>query len=251
MHKMVEIARGDVQNNILKFFVLFFIFTIQGMFSAATILLLPALLESQGVPPGIFPDPTAELALVEALQNLVMIGFIVIALMTMQVFAAEIENGTVYYSLARPVKRYEYILGKIAARMFTVGLVITFSIIATWAYTGFLFNDELPRVNLFEIMLPFILLFLFVVALTAFFSTRLSTLNSGLAAITVTAFFWVLPGIAWDFSEISPFYLTNRYTEIITGGFSLADELQAVFITLGWITALVIAAIMSFEKRDL
>ncbi|MFW9990717.1 MAG: ABC transporter permease subunit [Candidatus Odinarchaeota archaeon] len=251
MHKMVEIARLEIQNDLVKYAILFFIFVGQGMFSAMTVLLLPVLLESNGIPPGIFPEPTAEMALIEALENTTLLGFIVVALVTMQVFATEIESGTVFYSLVRPIKRYEYVIGKIAARMAAVGAIIALSITIIWVYTGFLFGGDLPDVNLLDVVIPFLLLFLFIVALTSLFSTRLSVLSSGLTAIFIGAVLLALPGILWQFGELSPFYLVNKYSDIVFGGLSVLEEPLAIIIALGWIMSLTAGAVISFQKRDL
>ncbi|MFX0013316.1 MAG: ABC transporter permease subunit [Promethearchaeota archaeon] len=251
MFKMIETAKLDIQNDIVKYLILLFIFIGQGMLSAVTILLLPMFLESNGIPPGILPKPTAELALIEALENTTLIGFIVVSLITMSIFAGEIESGTVYYHLVHPIKRYEYVIGKIAARMAIIGFIMVLSISVTWLYTGFLFGGDFPNLNLFNVIIPFLLLFFFITALTSLFSTRLSVLNSGLASIFLGAVFFALPGILWQFGELSPFYLVNKYSEIVIGDLSLSDEVSGIIISLGWIISLTIGAVISFHKRDL
>ncbi|MHA1167372.1 MAG: ABC transporter permease [Candidatus Hodarchaeales archaeon] len=251
MKKIFDIIKLEIQNDMVKYLVLLLVFTGQGILTAATTVFLPEILEINGIPSELLPEPSFSMAVAEGLENLILFGAITIILISMSIFASEIESGTIYYSLSRPVNRYEFVIGKISAKMLAITVITLISIIILWIYAGFVFGEIGQFSGIIDVIIPFLLLFLFLIALTSLFSTRLSTTSSGMASILSIAVFFTLPGILYDIAEISPFYLAGRFKELMERSIVITDELLAVFISITWIIVLTAGAVYSFQKRDI
>lgn len=241
MYKIYLVAVEDLKNNKIKNLIFFFIILGQGLISAASVYFMPELLAGTGIPAKYLPEASAEMAFSESLENLFLMGTLIVILMTMQIFASDIELGTIYFTLSRPIKRYEYILGNLISKFIVLSVTLIVSIMGFYIYSGVLFGT-LPKVKVTEAILTFILLFLFVTTVTAMLSTRVTSLTSALLTLLVILAFWYIPSIIHDLRIYSPFYLQE---------FEILEELEALLYSIFWILGFILISIVGFQKRDL
>ncbi|WP_345787246.1 ABC transporter permease subunit [Desulfitobacterium dichloroeliminans] len=173
-----------------------------------------------------------------ALQMVTRMGFqfssMLIALLTIMLgsgaIASELESGLIHGILARPIQRYEYILGKL------FGLVILASLYATVLFTlilvigSFYGLDTILSLTFGQILKGWLLYLLLPVALlclTVYGSVSLKAVANGIAVI----FIYILGNVG-GMVEMIGGYL-NSDSIISTGIFiSLISPFQTIYTTM-------------------
>ena len=243
--------KNDLWDDRIKFVILFFLFVFQVISSIITIYYMEELLALFGLD-FINPiPPTGEAAFQDFFMDQLLFGIIIMALGTMSIFASSIENGSISFSLARPISRSEYALARISARI--IALVTPFFIASFigWIYMAIIF-DILPLEKLLWSLIPLGLLFIYFGVTTSALSTRTSALTAGLIAIGIFIVQFSISAFA-PLELLSPFTPANIWMEILSSSTIQWDQQIIMKIGLlgGWILIPLIFGIHSLNTRDL
>ena len=168
--------------------------------------------------------------------------------------AREIERGTVFLLLARPLQRYGLVLAKLAALLLALILFLSFALLGTWI--GVRAND-LENVDL-SYMLLVQLNALFLVLAVGGYSFLISSLsNEGgrtislATGVTVLLFFVDYIATLWSAIDfLGPISLFYYYDPV-----SVVDEGAISFLHLGVLGGVAVlgftGALIAFQRRDI
>ncbi len=93
--------------------------------------------------PMVLPDPTATMALEQLQKNLGQFGALAAIALAMGSVSGELDRGTAAMVLAQPVGRPAFLVAKLVAIAFVLGLSTLLACVVAWAYTAILF-EPLP-----------------------------------------------------------------------------------------------------------
>lgn len=242
--------KHDLWNEKLKFLILFLLFTFQVLTSIISIFYLEELLTLFGLDFINPTPPSGAAAFLDYFADQFFFGILIISLGTMNVFASEIEAGSICFSLTRPISRAEYTCSRLSARL--IGLILPF-LIATligWIYMG-LFFESFPLNTLLFALIPFILLFIYIGVLTSVLSSRTSSLTAGLGTIAIIIVQFTISAFK-PIELLSPFTLASFWTEILSSSVSFdLDHFLKLVCLIIWSSILLILTIYSMKTRDL
>jgi ABC-type transport system involved in multi-copper enzyme maturation permease subunit len=202
------------------------------------------------------------------LSSISLFGVIIAIFIGIGLVSKEIEKKTLYTILSRPVRRWEFIVGKyfgllltlvVNTALMTVGFYIALLVTAH----GLSHNDALLLVAIYFIVLQFMIM----VALTLLFSTfstpifsaifafaffvigtfgedlkNFAAMSQGAARVVATAIAYVVPNFA-SLNVISQ----AAHDMPIAGGLVLMNTLYAILYS----AAVTAAAVLVFERRNL
>ncbi len=171
----------------------------------------------------------------------------------------EIENKTIDLILSKPIKRWNFVIGKYFSHVINaIFLVISLYISAIIAIYSFP-NIDPAEVNFDELGLAFVLTFLFIVALIStslLFSTFLDIKKSISVALGLMIFFYVIGVFYETFSEdvqdmkyFSIFYYFDTKTLLVEH--DMENLVQNILVLTSYSLTMVALSIMIFNKRDI
>ena len=176
--------KNDLWNERLKFLILLFLFIFQVISSIIAIFYMEELLaffNFEFINP---IPPSGEAAFLDFLNDQFIFGILIMSLGTMSIFATEIENNSISYSLTRPISRKEYSTARIIARLIALISPLILATILGWLYMALIF-EIFPLDRLIGSLIFMVLLYIYLGIVTCALSTRVSALTAGLAAITI------------------------------------------------------------------
>ncbi|MFX0051282.1 MAG: ABC transporter permease subunit [Candidatus Hodarchaeota archaeon] len=243
--------KNDIWDDRLKFIILLFLFIFQVVTSIITIFYMEDLLALFGFN---FIDPippTGEAAFLDFFGDQIFFGVLIMTLGSMTIFAGEIENGSIQFSLSRPISRTEYALARILARLFVLISPFVFATLIGWIYLGIAF-ETFPFEKLFWSSFILILLFTYLCITTSALSSRTSTLTAGIGSITIFIIQFSIAAFE-PIEMLSPLTLVNIWTEIMTNQpFNFTQELFInIGLLFGWIIIPLLLSFYVLKTRDL
>ncbi|MFX0185474.1 MAG: ABC transporter permease subunit [Candidatus Hodarchaeota archaeon] len=243
--------KNDLWDDRFKFVLLLFLFTFQVITSIITIFYMEDLLALFGLNFLNPIPPTGELAFKDFFGDQIFFGLLIMALGSMSIFAGEIENGSIHFSLTRPISRTEYALARILARLIALLFPFVLAVLIGWIYLGIVF-ETFPFEKLFWSSLLLVLFFTYLGIVTSALSSGTSTLTAGIGAITVFIVQFSISAFE-PIEMLSPFTLVNIWTVIITNqSFQFTQELFInIGLLIGWIIFPLLIGIHTLRTRDL
>lgn len=197
---------------------------------------------------GIIPEPTILDAVAQFIKNTVQFGVILALLLCMGAVASEVEKGTARLVLVKPLPRSSFILAKFAVSALAFLLVILAASLLAYYYTLFLFSA--PPVGAWLGMTLLIWLYLLVfIAVTMLFSalfrSQAAAAGGAFGVLLVLGILGSIPAVG----KYLPGALVDWSGMLFTG--SASPAWTAVGVSVGIIVVCMIAAVVSFERRDL
>ena len=188
----------------------------------------------------------------EPIYLIIILSFVIAS--SSSAIAKEIERGTIFLLLSRPVSREEFFLAKLATTFIGTVLLLCFAILGTWLGSLVFGVNGIDYDLVFKIQINVFFLSLAVAGIGYLISSILSeggktlTLSSG---VTVLMFFIEfladsLPSIDW-IGYVSVFHYYEP--SILVNSESLSWGNLSVLIIVGFI-GLILATIM-FKRRDI
>ncbi|MFX0125923.1 MAG: ABC transporter permease subunit [Candidatus Hodarchaeota archaeon] len=232
-----------------KFMILLIIFVFQVLSSIISIFYMEELLTLFGFDFISPVPPTGEAAFLDFFGDQFLFGIIIITLGTMNIFASDIENGSISYSLSRPISRSQFASAKMMAR---ISALITPFIIASflgWIYMGIVF-EVIPFEKVLWAVLPLGLFFIYLGVTTSALSTRVSALIAGLIAIGIFIIQFTISAFE-PLELLSPFTFVNIWIDLLSNSKVNRDIIINIGLLIGWILLPTRLAIYSFKTRDL
>ncbi len=242
--------KNDLWNERYKSLILLFLYLFQvitSIFSTFYMEDLLALLNIEFVNP---LPATGQAAFIDFLGDQFLFGILIMSLGTMSIFAAEIENNSISFSLTRPISRTEYTTARMIARL--IALIIPF-ILATltgWVFMALLF-ETFPLDRLVCSIIILVVLFIYLGTATSALSTRLPSLTAGLVTIVIFI-------IQLTLSAFKPIELLSPFTSaalwiafLVNAPIPDNEMLIKLFLLVCWVIASFVLAIYSMKTRDL
>jgi ABC-2 type transport system permease protein len=171
----------------------------------------------------------------------------------------EIEDKTIDIILSKPIKRWKFVIGKFLRHIVSAGLLTLLA--AVGVFTGiFIFPNVNPNAVFFsELIVTFIWLFVFLVALIStglFFSTFLTPRKSLGLTIGLIIFFYIIGTYSQSFGESLEFlkYL-SIFNYFETSNLLVNQVWDNILINnlilIGYSIGLVVFSVIIFNKRDI
>jgi ABC-2 type transport system permease protein len=216
---------------------------------------LPQIIDSLGgLPEGAIiklPTPTAEEVLVQGLSQYSSIGVLIIILITMGVLAGERKSGVAAMILVKPVPYHSYVTAKWTGALILTWLSFFVGYIATWYYTGILF-DWVPIVEFFQSFLLYGLWLTVLLTITVFFSALF--LIPGMVGFVSISVAIILSLVSSTFSHLlewSPAQLTVYANQLL-----MTDEISnhiipTIIIAIVGLIILLMLSITIFRRKEL
>lgn len=250
MNKIYNIIREDFESEKIKYYILACISIGQSLFTVLTQYFLPEILSANGIPPDLLPEPSALTAIADSFDNFIIIGMILFILTSMSIFSNDRENGVIYYSLSRPIERYEYTIGKMLTKFIVVSVITTSSVFLVIFYSEFIFKQNIDTIDYFSLIVAFILLHSFFISVTSLLSSRISSINSGLISLSIGLVIFAISAMISDIAFLSPFYLAGKYNLMLSGEFNLFNELNAIISIIVLIISTIFLTVLSNQKME-
>jgi ABC-2 type transport system permease protein len=230
-------------------------FILLGVSEPLTSYYLPQIIDSLGdLPKGAvveIPLPSAPEVLIQGLGQYTTIGVLIIVLTTMGIIAAERKSGVAAMILVKPVSYFSFVTAKWAGGLLLLWLSLFIGYIATWYYTGILF-DWIPIGEFFQSYLLYGLWLTVVLTVTVFFSASLLTPGiAGFISLAVVFVFTLVTGALSNWIEWSPSQLTNYANEIIMSRGVPDNTLPASLLSIACIMILLWLSVFIFRKKEL
>jgi ABC-2 type transport system permease protein len=230
-------------------------FVLLGVTEPLTSYYLPQILDSLGgLPDGTkidIPIPTASEVLTAGLSQYSTIGVLIIVLSTMSIIAGERKSGVAAMILVKPVSYFSYITSKWAGSLLLVWLSFFIGYLATWYYTGQLF-DWVPIGEFFQSFLLYGLWLTVILTITVFFSSMLFAPGmAGFISLAVVLILSIVSGTLSHLLEWSPAQLTSYAgVGLVTGElpehtFPASILAATIIIVLLWLSVII------FKKKEL
>ncbi|MGX6444098.1 ABC transporter permease [Neobacillus sp. K501] len=216
---------------------------------------MPQIIDSLGgLPEGTvieIPPPTAGEVLVAGLSQYSTLGVLIIVLGTMGIIAGERKSGVAAMILVKPVSYFSYVTSKWAGGLLLVWFSLLIGYLATWYYTGLLF-DWIPFSEFFNSYLLYGLWLSVVLTVTVFFSSIFLTPGiAGFVSLALIVFLTILSGSLSQWLEWSPSQLTSYAAGLLVAGKLSNETLATSFIAAVLIAILLWLSVIVFKKKEL
>ncbi|UCG02874.1 MAG: ABC transporter permease subunit [Candidatus Heimdallarchaeota archaeon] len=232
-----------------KFMILLIIFVFQVLSSIISIFYMEellALFEFDFINP---IPPTGEAAFQDFFGDQFFFGIIIMTLGTMTIFASDIENGSISFSLSRPISRTHYASAKMIARISALVTPFIIASLVGWVYMGITF-EIFPFERFLWALLPLGLFFIYLGVTTSALSTRTSTLTAGLVAIGIFIIQFTISAFE-PLELLSPFTFSNLWVETLSNSNITQEIIAKICLLIGWILIPTGLTLFSFKTRDL
>ncbi|MEH7275071.1 ABC transporter permease [Neobacillus vireti] len=207
-----------------------------------------------GLPEGAvfdIPTPSAGAVLASGLSQYSTIGVLIIVLSTMGVIAGERKSGVAAMILVKPVSYLSYITAKWAGGILLVWISLFIGYLATWYYTGQLF-DWIPFGEFFQSYLLYAIWLSVVLTVTVFFSASLMAPGmAGFISLALALVVSIISGALVHLLEWSPSQLTGYASSLLTAGELPDDTLPASLVGILIIAILLWLSVLIFKKKEL
>lgn len=230
-------------------------FILLGVMDPLTTYYMPQILDSVGgLPEGAvieIPTPSANEVFIMSLGEYQTIGILIIALSSMGVVAGERKSGVTQMILVKPVSYISYLSSKWASAVILIMVSLFFGLLASWYYTGVLFNfipfdDFMSAFSLYGIWITL------VVTIVIFCSSVF--IQPGAAGAVSLAIIIIINLIGSTFSHLmqwSPTQLLQYATEVLVLDTWPDNIWFAIGITFLLIIILLSCAVAVFKNKEL
>lgn len=230
-------------------------FMILGVMDPLTSYYMPQILDAVGgLPDGTvieLPYPTAPEALLMSIGEFDTLGVLIIALITMGIVAGERKSGVAGMILVKPVPFSFYITAKWAGALLIVWVSYFMGMIASWYYTGILF-DWIPFFEFLQGFFVYGIWLTFILTLTLLYSSIFR--SPGLAGFLAIASAIVLNLVSGALSHVlewSPALLMTYVSQFYLSGTFSEHTFPALIIAIAGIGLFLAFSIVIFRKKEL
>lgn len=233
-----------------RFLIMFAVFLIFGITSAFLAKFTPEILSALAADMEMSSEPVALDAWKQFYKNISGVGFSAFIILYGSCLSSEYSKGTLVLMVTKGLSRKAVILAKytVAAILMTLSYWISYA--ATYGYTAFLWNDvALPNVALAAFALwvvGFLYLSVLMIGCVIFKQTFTSILFTGGIIALIS-----LLGIVEPIAKFSPFILTTKNVDLISGAVAPSDFIIPALISIVISILGLSIAIRLFNKKQL
>lgn len=230
-------------------------FILLGVIDPLTTYYMPQILDSVGgLPEGAvieIPVPSAAEVLITSMGEYQTIGVLIIALSLMGTIAGERKSGVAQLILVKPVSYFSYITSKWISGLILFIFSLFLGLMASWYYTGILF-EFIPIADFLAAAMIYALWLALVVTVVIFFSALIRQPGAAAAISIATVLIWSLIGGSFShLLEWSPTQLFDYASNLLMTGRIPQNTLPATFLTAGIIVLLLVLAVMVLRQQEL
>lgn len=230
-------------------------FILLGVMDPVTTYYLPEILNSVGdLPEGTIielAEPSAQEVFIMSLGEYQMLGVLVIVLSMMGTIAGERKSGVAQLILVKPVSYISYITSKWAAAFILIITSLLLGLLASWYYTGVLF-EFIPFGGFISVFGLYALWLILVLTLTILFSAAFKHPGAAAMVTLVTVFaFNMIGGSFQHLLEWSPTQLLPYASELLITEKMPDHVWPAVSLTVFLILLFLVLAIAIFKRKEL
>lgn len=254
MRAFLAFTKKEFSENLrtYKLMIMIVVFLIFGVMSPLFALFTPEILKAAGIDPSAMgmAKPTMMDAWAQFFKNIGQMGLLVLVIVFCGIMANEFSKGTLINILTKGLKRSTVILSK-----FTMATIIwTFSYLlclaVSYAYTAYYFTID----GMNHVFLAFFSMWLFGVLLIAlvvlggvlFKNIYGSLLLTGGVVMTLT-----IINIVPKFQKYNPAALAGDNMRLLMAQKASSDIMPAVIICIILIIALMVASVLTFNKKQI
>jgi ABC-2 type transport system permease protein len=230
-------------------------FILLGVSQPLTSYYMPQIIDTfGGLPEGTLfeiPLPSAAEVLASGLSQYTTIGVLIIVLSTMGIIAGERKSGVAAMILVKPVSYRSFVTAKWAGSLLLVWFSLFIGYLATWYYTGQLF-DWIPIGEFFQSFFLYGLWLTVVLTITVFFSASLlAPGTAGFGALAIVLVYSILSSSLSRWLEWSPAQLTSYANALLVAGEIPDHTVAASVVATVSIIILLSLSIFIFRKKEL
>jgi ABC-2 type transport system permease protein len=207
-----------------------------------------------GLPEGAeisIPEPSPPEVLIASMSQYNTLGVLIVVLITMSLVAGERKSGTAAMILVKPVSHTSFITAKWAGMLLLVWVSFFIGFIASWYYTGLLF-DWVNMGNFFGAFFLEGLWLTFVVTVAIFFSSLFFVSGAaGFAALGSIILLTIVSSTLSHALEWSPAQLSDYAGTFVVEGSLPQHSVLAAILTAIVIVILLILSIIVFRRKEL
>ncbi|MEM2143061.1 MAG: ABC transporter permease subunit [Candidatus Thorarchaeota archaeon] len=243
LRALVTLLLKEAYEARMKLVVLVATLTVLSLSGLLMIFMLPTLL-----PPGTIeiPEFTPQEAFLSAVDDLLQLGALLVALVSMDAIAGERRANTLDLLLTRPVSRFSIVLSKMLVRSGIILVSVLFCAVPTWAYTLLLFGD-LPFMAAIQSAFLIALALIMVAAITLVFSALARTeIMAGVAALLTSAFLGSLAILPKPWVTLSPFHYVDLRS-VLEGTITAQSYWQNVLVLISFAVVFFFLSEMTFS----
>lgn len=198
----------------------------------------------------IMQDPTILDAASQYFNYLIQMGLLLVILLGMGCVATERSQGLLAIVLAKPVRRRDFLVSKVAVNGGMLAGVLVVGTAVFYGYTVLLFA-YFPVGDALLSVVPAAFFLWFILALTVFWSVLApSSIAAGGLSFLSAVILLVVPGLFSASKRFGPSYLMEAGKSIAVGRTGFGEVLPSLLVTTGLIALCLWAALFLFERRD-
>jgi ABC-2 type transport system permease protein len=230
-------------------------FLLLGVMDPITQHFLPQILNTMGdLPEGAviqLPEPSAADVITMSLGNIDMLGILILVLASMGIIAGERKSGVAAMILVKPVSHLSFVISKWLFSLLLMWLSYFLGILASWYYTGLLF-DFIPFTDFLLTFFLYGLWLSLVITVTIFFNAFVKTPGLvGFIALATIILLNMLSGILSEWLAWSPARLMNYAGQSLLQEGLPEHAVPAIILTLVLIAVLLFFSVFAFRKKEL
>lgn len=229
-------------------------FLLLGVMDPITQHYLPDILNTMGELEGAviqLPIPSAEEVLAMSLENFDMLGILILVLASMGMISGERKSGVAAMILVKPVSHGFFIASKWLSSLVLMWLSYFIGILASWYYTGLLF-DFIPFT---DFILSFVLYGIWlsvVITITIFYNAFLKTPGIvGFLSLTTVILVNMLSGLLSKWLAWSPALLMSYSSQSLLQDGLPEHTVATIVLSVILIIILLFSSIFIFRKKEL
>lgn len=233
-----------------RFLIMFAVFLIFGITSAFLAKFTPEILSALAADMEMSSEPVALDAWKQFYKNISGVGFSAFIILYGSCLSGEYSKGTLVLMVTKGLSRKAVILAKytVAAILMTISYWISYA--ATYGYTAFLWKDvSLPNVAFAALALwiaGFLYLSILMIGCVIFRQTFTGILFTGGIVAVIS-----LLGMIEPIAKFSPFILTTKNIDLISGEITLSDFMIPAVVSIVISILGLLLAIRLFNKKQL
>ena len=235
-----------------KLFILIAVLLLLGIMSPFLTRLMPELLKNADLGQGVtltMPDPVAMDSWIQFFGNVAQMGMITLAIIFSGLTAGEFSRNTLVILLTKGMRRSVVILSKFTAAAFIWSIAYIVSIAAAYAYTAYYFT--IGEMN--NVFLAFFSQWLFgvlLIALVIFGGVLFKNIYGSLLFAGGSAVAMTLLNLISKVRRFNPVILSGDGVQLMSGA-KPSDFVPAVIVCGALASALILASILAFNKKQL
>ncbi|CAG9609872.1 ABC transporter permease [Pseudoneobacillus rhizosphaerae] len=230
-------------------------FILLGVMDPITQNYLPKILDTMGdLPEGAviqLPVPSAEEVISMSLANIDMLGILILVLASMGIIAGERKSGVAAMILVKPVSHHYFVMSKWLSSLLLMWISLFLGLLASWYYTGLLFefipfSDFLLSFVLYGIWLSL------VITITIFYNAFLKTPGLvGFISLATIIILNMVSGILTEWLAWSPARLMSYASQSLMQDGLPENTIASIVLTVLIMIVLLFTSVFIFRKKEL